>query len=215
MNLNALEGCFEDFDEFESELQKSSFGPKFVFIEPKYGEFRRHRSGRLHVRKLDASLDDVTRGEKLVKTVYEAIRHSPHWEESLLIVMFDEHRGFYDHVIPPPAVPPSDTITTGYVKKGFRFDQLGVRVTALIISPYIGKGVIDHTVYDHSSALATVERLFGMKNLTEPRQGGERRAAAALAVGTAERTRRRHYRTLQEIRTRCRVTRTKNRKTRS
>jgi hypothetical protein len=64
-------------------------------------------------------------------------------------------------------VPPGDTITAGYVKKGFRFDQLGVRVPALVISPYIAKGVVDHVEYDHSSALATVERLFGMKNLTE------------------------------------------------
>jgi hypothetical protein len=64
-------------------------------------------------------------------------------------------------------VPPGDTITQSYVKKGFRYDQLGVRVPALVISPHVGKGVIDHTLYDHSSALATVERLFGMKNLTE------------------------------------------------
>ena len=169
MNLNALQGRFEDFDEFESELQKSDFGPKFVFIEPKYGEhdFDVLGPGDFTCGNSMHPLDDVTRGEKLVKDVYEAIRNSPHWEESLLIVTFDEHGGFYDHVIPPPGVPPGDTITAGYVKKGFRFDQLGVRVPALVISPYIAKGVIDHTEYDHSSALATVERLFGMKSLTE------------------------------------------------
>jgi phospholipase C len=169
MNLNALQGRFEDFDEFESELQKSDFGPKFVFIEPKYGEhdFDVLGPGDFTCGNSMHPLDDVTRGEKLVKDVYEAIRNSPHWEESLLIVTFDEHGGFYDHVIPPPGVPPGDTITAGYVKKGFRFDQLGVRVPALVISPYIAKGVIDHTEYDHSSVLATVERLFGMKSLTE------------------------------------------------
>jgi hypothetical protein len=46
------------------------------------------------------------------------------------------------------------------------FDQLGVRVPALVISPYTTRGVVDHTVYDHTSMLATVERLFGMRNLT-------------------------------------------------
>jgi phospholipase C len=85
----------------------------------------------------------------------------------VLIVTFDEHGGFYDHVAPPAAVPPGDTITQSYVQHGFRFDRLGVRVPALVISPRTPRGVIDHTLYDHTSMLATVERLFGMKNLTE------------------------------------------------
>jgi phospholipase C len=169
MNLNALQGRFQDFDEFASALQSVNFGPKFVFIEPKYGEhdFDVTGPGDFTCGNSMHPLDDVTRGEKLVKDVYEAIRNSPHWNESLLIVTFDEHGGFYDHVNPPAAVPPGDTITQSYVKKGFRYDQLGVRVPALVISPHVAKGVIDHTLYDHSSALATVERLFGMKNLTE------------------------------------------------
>jgi hypothetical protein len=112
-------------------------------------------------------LDDVTRGEQLIKDVYEAIRNSPHWETSLLVVTFDEHGGFYDHVPPPAAVPPGDTVTQSYVQHGFEFDQLGVRVPALVISARTPKGVIDHTLYDHTSMLATVERLFGMKSLTE------------------------------------------------
>jgi phospholipase C len=102
----------------------------------------------------------------LIKQVYETIRNSPHWEKSALVLALDEHGGFYDHVAPPPAVPPGDTITQSYVQNHFQFDQLGVRVPALIISPYIRKGVIDHTQYDHTSMLATVERLFGMKSLT-------------------------------------------------
>ncbi|WP_162625584.1 alkaline phosphatase family protein [Mycolicibacterium llatzerense] len=112
-------------------------------------------------------LDDITRGEKLVKAVYEAIRISTHWHTSLLIVMFDEHGGFYDHVPPPAADPPGDTINPSYNTKGFKFDRFGVRVPALVISPWIRRGVIDHTKYDHTSMLATVERLFGMHHLTE------------------------------------------------
>ena len=111
-------------------------------------------------------LDDVTRGEKLIKTVYEAIRNSPQWENSLLLVTFDEHGGFYDHVRPPAAVPPGDTMTASYIQHHFQYDQLGVRVPALVISPLIPRGVIDHTIYDHTSMLASVERLFGMKPLT-------------------------------------------------
>jgi phospholipase C len=169
MNLNALQGRFEDFENFASALQSASFGPKFVFIEPKYGahDFDVTGPGDFTCGNSMHPLDDVTRGEKLVKDVYEAIRNSPHWERSLLVVTFDEHGGFYDHVAPPPAVPPGDTITESYVQHHFRFDQLGVRVPALVISPRTPRGVIDHTVYDHTSMLATVERLFGMKNLTE------------------------------------------------
>jgi phospholipase C len=168
MNLNALQGRFKDFDDFGSELAKSSFAPKFVFIEPKYGShsFDVTGPGDFTCGNSMHPLDDVTRGEKLVKTVYETIRNSPHWERSVLLVVFDEHGGFYDHVVPPPAVPPGDTITASYVQNHFRFDQLGVRVPALVISPYVRKGVIDHTQYDHSSMPATVERLFGMKSLT-------------------------------------------------
>jgi phospholipase C len=168
MNLNALQGRFEDFEDFESELGKSSFAPKFVFIEPKYGShgFDITGPGDFTCGNSMHPLDDVTRGEKLIKKVYETIRNSPHWEKSMLVVLFDEHGGFYDHVKPPSAVPPGDTITQSYVQNDFQFDQLGVRVPALIISPLIQKGVIDHTQYDHTSMLASVERLFGMKSLT-------------------------------------------------
>ena len=85
----------------------------------------------------------------------------------MLIVTFDEHGGFYDHVEPPPAVPPGDTITAGYVQNGFTYDRLGVRVPALVVSPLVRRGTIDHTLYDHTSMLATVERLFGTRSLTE------------------------------------------------
>jgi phospholipase C len=169
MNLNALQGRFKDFEDFESELSESNFGPQFVFIEPKYGahSFDVTGPGDFTCGNSMHPLDDVTRAERLVKTVYEAIRNSPHWEKSMLVVVFDEHGGFYDHVAPPAAVPPGDTITQSYVQNHFQFDQLGVRVPALIISPYIRMGVIDHTQYDHTSMLASVERLFGMKSLTE------------------------------------------------
>ena len=142
MNLNALQGRFQDFEEFESEVAKSSFGPRFVFIEPQYGahDFGATGPGDFTCGDSMHPLDDVTRGERLVKQVYEAIRNSPHWERSLLIVAFDEHGGFYDHVPPPAAVQPGDTITQGYVKKHFKFDQLGVRVPALVVSPWIRRG---------------------------------------------------------------------------
>jgi len=169
MNLNALQGRFKDFEDFRSEVNKDSFSEKFVFIEPKYGAhgFDVGGPGDFACGNSMHPLDDVTRGERLIKNVYETIRNSPHRENSLLIITFDEHGGFYDHVEPPPAVPPGDTITEAYSQFGFEFDRLGVRVPALVISPYIERGVVDHSVYDQTSMLATVERLYGLPSLTE------------------------------------------------
>jgi phospholipase C len=169
MNLNALQGRFENFTDFVTNVQRADYGPKFVFIEPQYGESTYGFTGpgdytcgnSMH------PLDDVTRGEKLVKDTYEAIRSSPHWDRSMLIVTFDEHGGFYDHVAPPAATPPGDTPVDSYSHHDFRFDRLGVRVPALVISPWVRRGVIDHTTYDHTSLLATAGRLFGFGALTD------------------------------------------------
>src|SRR6185369_982314 len=114
--------------------------------------------------------DNPSGGEGLIKAVYEAIRNSPVWNTSLLIIVYDEHGGFYDHVKPCCAVPPGDGIPEGQKTRnalGFDFAQYGVRVPAVIVSPLIPRGAVDHTLYDHSSILATLERLLGMKPLTK------------------------------------------------
>ena len=169
MNLNALQGRFTNFDHFEESLNDVGFDKRFVFIEPKYGrhEFNPFGPGDFKCGNSMHPLDDVTRGEKLIKKVYEVIRNSPHWEKSMLIITFDEHGGFYDHTAPPSAIPPGDLVSEGMVHNNFSFDQLGVRVPTIIVSPLIKKGVIDHTSYDHTSLLATIERLMGLSNLTE------------------------------------------------
>jgi phospholipase C len=106
----------------------------------------------------------------LIKAVYEAIRNSPIWNTSLLVIVYDEHGGFYDHVKPGCAIPPGDGIPEGQVTRnalGFDFTQYGVRVPAVIVSPLIPRGTVDHTLYDHSSILATLEKLLGMNPLTD------------------------------------------------
>lgn len=169
MNLNALQGRFTDFHHFEDSVNDAGFDKKFIFIEPKYGkhEFSPFGPGDFKCGNSMHPLDDVTRGEKLIKKVYETIRNSPHWEKSMLVITLDEHGGFYDHVAPPSAIPPGDLVSEGMVHNHFAFDQLGVRVPTIIVSPLIKKGVIDHTCYDHTSLLATIERLMGLSNLTE------------------------------------------------
>jgi phospholipase C len=144
------------------------YDPVFTFIEPHYGNILPGTSEDYMCGTSQHPLDDVTRGEQLIKDVYEAIRNSDQWERSVLIITWDEHGGFYDHVPPPAAVAPGDPPgDPNYVQVGFDFRQLGPRVPAVVISPLIERGVIDHTVYDHASIPATAERLFGLDAMTD------------------------------------------------
>jgi phospholipase C len=163
MNVRLLEGKFKDFEDFSRDVNNPNFSTSYVFLEPNYG----HAMTNFTCGNSQHPIDDVTRGERLLKTIYETIRNSPHWNDSLLIITYDEHGGFYDHVPPPQTVSPGDA-TTDPENNLFHFDftQLGVRVPAVIISPLIPKNLIDHTVYDHTSALATTESILGLRPLT-------------------------------------------------
>jgi phospholipase C len=165
MPLRALEGRFRDFQDFSADVNSPGYATSYAFIEPNYGHAF---LGDFTCGDSQHPKDDVTRGERLLKTIYETIRNSSHWENSLLIIIYDEHGGFYDHVPPPQTIAPGDAITDpGNNTNNFDFTQLGVRVPAVIISPLIPKGVIDSTSYDHTSVLATVESIFGLQPLTE------------------------------------------------
>jgi hypothetical protein len=95
--------------------------------------------------------------------VYNALRASSQWEQSLLLVTWDEHGGFYDHRIPVGTVNPD-----GKVSPEFDFTLLGVRVPALIISPWVRPNVVDKTLYDHAAVPATLKKIFKTKDfLTE------------------------------------------------
>jgi hypothetical protein len=108
-------------------------------------------------------------GEALIKSVYEAIRNSPHWNQSMLIITWDEHGGFFDHVTPPPAAriptgsPPKDIQGKNH---GFMFDRYGPRVPAVVISPWCPQNLIEHRQLEHSFIPATIEQLFGLGALT-------------------------------------------------
>jgi phospholipase C len=102
----------------------------------------------------------VRYGELLLADVYETLRRSPLWERTLLVVLFDEHGGFFDRCSPPRPVPNPDGQVSG--EPPFAFDRLGVRVPAILVSPWIERGAVDSTVYEHASVPATVKRLFGL-----------------------------------------------------
>ena len=146
---------------FAADLQNPYPYP-YTFIEPHYGDIT---SGSYAGGSSQHPMDDVYGGEHLLASVYAAIRNSPYWETSLLIITYDEHGGLYDHQRPPSAPAPGDNPNYGYNKHGFNFEQYGVRVPAVVVSPLIS-GKVDDTLYDHSSVLVTLEKLFGLKPLT-------------------------------------------------
>jgi len=150
-------------DHFAGDLASGTYNATFTLIEPNYGDMI---SGTYAGGNSQHPMDSVASGEALIKSVYEAIRNSNIWDSSLLIVTYDEHGGFYDQLAPPSAVPPGDTEVKGANTHGFTFNQYGVRVPAVLVSPYIPANLVDHTVYDHSSISVMLNNLFGTSLLT-------------------------------------------------
>ena len=151
------------YSELAGDLQSAAFPYRYVFIEPSYHVLDDYQNSTSQHPRTDINL-----GEGLIKETYEAIRSSAVWNTSLLIITWDEHGGFYDHVTPPAAVPPGDTGPYDpYNNFHFTFQQYGPRVPGLVISPLIPKNLIDHRLYDHASVPATLESLFGLSAMTE------------------------------------------------
>jgi acid phosphatase len=92
---------------------------------------------------------DVLSGDQHVAAIVERIRRSPLWSSSLVIVTYDENGGFWDHVAPP---------------KGDRWGP-GVRIPAIIISPFARRGYVDHTLYDTTSVIKLLTRRFHLEPL--------------------------------------------------
>jgi phospholipase C len=94
---------------------------------------------------------DVQDGQELVMLVYNALATSPLWEKALLLVVYDEHGGFFDHV-PPPENPPDDDPGV--------FSRYGIRVPALVVSPWVAARSVSSTLYDHTSIIKTILKRF-------------------------------------------------------
>ncbi len=149
---------FKPFDDFLKDAAQGDL-PAYAFIEPRYfpeAELPNDQHPPHH----------VGLGDELIAKVYNAVRSAPTWDKTLLIVTYDEHGGLYDHVPPPPAVPPDDSRP-----HPFAFDRYGVRVPAVLISPYIEAGTVLRPPapaqpglpaypFDHTSVIATLRKCF-------------------------------------------------------
>ena len=99
---------------------------------------------------------DVQDGQELVFLVYNALASGPKWDKTLLLVLYDEHGGFFDHVTPPEAAD-DDPAT---------FGRYGIRVPALVVSPWVAGRSVSHTLFDHTSIIKTILTRFCPSELT-------------------------------------------------
>ena len=106
---------------------------------------------------------DIAGGQRLIGEVVQALMAGPKWSKTLLVITYDEHGGFFDHVLPPKAIPVSG------------INRYGVRVPAFIVSPWVDRGKVTDIVFDHTSILKTIARRFLS---AKPPDMGERMAAA-------------------------------------
>jgi phospholipase C len=152
---------FAYMDQFEADAASGNL-PSYSFIEPRL--FIDHNDEHPPIDDIFVN-SSVLAGEILINRVYQAVRHGKHWDKSLLIITYDEHGGCYDHVSPPAAIPPLKGAPKG--QYGFKFDRLGVRVSTVMVAPYIRKGTIMNEVYDHTSIIRTVAKRWDLDPLTE------------------------------------------------
>jgi phospholipase C len=109
----------------------------------------------------------ATIGQAFVADLVDTLTKSPNWPRSAMFITYDEHGGLYDHVVPPPACPPDDIAPMlGPNDPVAGFDQLGVRVPMLVVSPYAKQHFVAHHTYDHTSIVRFVEARFVMPALS-------------------------------------------------
>jgi len=159
---NLLQNQPELFGSYQQFLGDCSSGnlPDYSFVEPNYND---HDSDTGEEVASDQHPDhDIQAGELFIASVYKAIKSSPLWPNTALLVVYDEHGGIYDHVVPPPCTPDQFTASANDTGTGmpFAFDRLGVRVPAILISPWIPAGTVVNRVFDHASIPATITKFF-------------------------------------------------------
>jgi len=136
-----LETFFDDASGAEQDF------PQYSFIEPYYFGAKQNDQH---------PPTDVRHGEVLIAQVYNALRANEElWNSALFVLLYDEHGGFYDHVPPPETIAPDEDT------KNFDFKTLGVRVPAVLISPWLDPGVLK-TEFDHTSLLKYATDKWGL-----------------------------------------------------
>jgi phospholipase C len=142
-------------DQFFTDARSGKL-PSFSLLDPDYGT------------QSQENPQNIILGEAFLAKVVNALGASPLWPKTLLILTYDEHGGYYDHVPPPvalapdaisPQVQPGESTYDGFARYGFR-------VPSALIGPYVKPGQVSSVVYDHTSILAFLERKWNLKAMT-------------------------------------------------
>ena len=169
--------------------------PSFSIVDPDFRSFS------------EETPQDIRQGESFASEVISQVMHGPDWPYTLLIWVYDENGGYYDHVAPPRAVPPDDVtgrsrvahpsllrsvlkvLFPGYVRHAEQlvagpdaYDTYGFRVPAVIVSPYARRGCVLSDVFDHTSVLKLLQEKWNLPALTR------RDAAATSPLGALDLT---------------------------
>ena len=156
----SVDGAFsatnvKPFTQFFTDAATGSL-PSFSLLDPNYET------------QSQEDPQNIVVGEAMLASVVRAVGASPAWRRTLLIVNYDEHGGYYDHVAPPPALAP-DSIAP-VVQPGEStydgFARYGFRVPAIVVGPYAKPNYVSHVVYDHTSILAFVEHKWNLPAMT-------------------------------------------------
>jgi phospholipase C len=182
---------FATFSDFLLDCRRGSLS-QYSFIEPNHNDHL-GPEGEAILSSDQRPDHNVQAGEFFIASVYNAIRGNPNlWESTALLIVYDGHGGIYDHVIPPQCAPdgyvaPPTATGTG---EPFAFDRLGIRVPAILVSPWVLRGTVvagtedpvNGRVFEHASIPATVSDFFvGSDNSRTVR---ERRADTFLGLLT-------------------------------
>jgi phospholipase C len=157
---------FRRFDRWSADAAAGDL-PNYTFICPRFMNARGNGGESLPANSQHAP-EDVRFADNLIADVYEPLAaNQALFRESALVITWDEHGGFYDHVIPGEAPNPDGINSPNPDDKAsfapfFAFDRIGLRVPAIIASPWIKQGMVDHRKLQHTSVIKTVTELFGL-----------------------------------------------------
>jgi phospholipase C len=141
-------------DRQEGFVAKAAAGqlPKVTIIDPNFVDLPPLRTA-----DDDHPPADIQMGQESIACIYNALVDSPHWEETLFVITYDEHGGFFDHV-PPPGTSASEETPVSAVPPvhpdGPPF--FGVRVPTFVISPWVDSGALSHVTFDHIAIAKTI-----------------------------------------------------------
>jgi phospholipase C len=146
--------------------------PAVSWIDPNFNDFNLIGSPPND----DHPPSDLRHGQEFALLVYNALANGPKWEQTLLLVLYDEHGGFFDHV-EPPEHPPDDHPAT--------FPRYGVRVPAFVVSPWVEPGSVSHTLFDHAAIPKTILQRFSPTALIANGRGHRiaKRVSASADLG--------------------------------